>query len=335
MILYLYYVIIGDYMENKMSLPLIMAPLAGITDSVCRRIVKSFGADITYSEMISSRGLWYKDKKTKELLYFEKEETPIVIQLFGNEPDIMAYAAKEIEQYNPQGIDINMGCPMPKIVNNGDGCALMKDISLAAKVCEAVAKATKLPVSVKFRSGWDEETLNAVEFAKAMEQSGASLLTVHGRTRVQQYSGKADLSVTSSVKNAVSIPVYHSGDVVDGASALSIAKETGCDGLMIGRGALGSPWIFKEIKAAFEGKEYISPNWKERIDMALKHAKMLCEYKGDLGGIRESRKFSAWYVKGLKGSARLRNDVTKATSYAQLEELFNEYILSLKDGEEQ
>ncbi len=316
-----------------MSLPLVMAPLAGITDSVCRRIVKAHGADITYSEMISSRGLWYKDKKTKELLYFEKEETPIIIQLFGNEPEIMAYAAKEIMQYNPQGIDINMGCPMPKIVNNGDGCALMKDISLASNVCYAVAKAVDVPVSVKFRSGWDEENINAVEFAKAMEQSGAKMLAVHGRTRVQQYSGKADLSITAAVKNAVNIPVYHSGDVIDGKTALCIANTTGCDGLMIGRGALGNPWIFNEIKAAFEGKEFASPDWKQRIDMALNHAKMLCEYKGELAGIRESRKFSAWYVKGLKGSARLRNDVTKATSYKELEELFNEYITNLKDGE--
>ena len=310
-----------------------MAPMAGITDSVCRRIVKEYGADITYSEMVSSRGLWYKDKKTKELLHIEKEETPVIIQLFGNEPEIMAYAAKEIMQYNPQGIDINMGCPMPKIVNNGDGCALMKDISLASKVCYAVAKAVDIPVSVKFRSGWDEEHLNAVEFAKAMEQSGAKILAVHGRTRVQQYSGKADLSVTAAVKNAVTIPVYHSGDVVDGPSALRIAKETGCDGLMIGRGALGNPWIFGEIKAAFEGNEYIAPTPEQRIALALKHAKMLCTYKGELAGIRESRKFSAWYVKGLKGSARLRNEVTKAISYAQLEELFNEYTTNSKDGE--
>ena len=329
----MYYVIIGDYMENKSSPPLIMAPLAGITDSVCRRIVKEFGADITFSEMISSRGLWYKDKKTKELLYFEKEETPIVIQLFGNEPEIMAYAAKEVLQYNPQGIDINMGCPMPKIVNNGDGCALMKNIDLASRVCEAVAKAVDIPVSVKFRSGWDEENINAVEFARAMEQSGAASLTVHGRTRVQQYSGKADISVTAAVKNAVNIPVYHSGDITDGESALKVVNSTGCDGLMIGRGALGNPWIFREIKAAFSGEEYIAPDLYERIEMAKRHAKILCEYKGDFGGIRESRKFSAWYVKGLKGSARLRNDVTKATSYMQLEELFNEYITGLKDGE--
>ncbi len=316
-----------------MSLPLIMAPLAGITDSVFRRIVKSYGADITFSEMISSRGLWYKDKKTKELLYFQNDETPLVVQIFGNEPDIMAYAAKEVLQYGPQGIDINMGCPMPKIVNNGDGCALMKNVSLAAKVCYAVAKASDVPVSVKFRSGWDEDSKNYIEFAKAMEQSGASALTVHGRTRAQQYSGKADISVTAAVKNAVSIPVYHSGDIINSASAFDIAEKTGCDGLMIGRGALGNPWIFSEIKSAFEGKSFNPPGWRERIDTALYHARLICEYKGEAAGIRESRKFSAWYVKGLKGSARLRNDVTKATSYNQLEELFSEYINNVKDGE--
>ncbi len=320
-------------MENITPLPLIMAPLAGITDSVFRRIVKSFGADVTYSEMISSRGLYYKDKKTKELLYFEKEETPIIIQLFGNQPDIMAYAAEEIAQYRPQGLNINMGCPMPKIVNNGDGCALMKNISLASKVCYAVAKATNLPVSVKFRSGWGSDSINAVEFARAMEQSGASSLTVHGRTREQQYSGKADISITEAVKNAVKIPVYHSGDITDVESAANIARLTGCDGLMIGRGALGNPWLFSQIKSAYEGKEIIFPSPDEKIKMALLHAKMLCDYKGEQGGIRESRKFSAWYAKGLKGSARLRNDVTKAVSYEQLERLFCEYLNNVKDGE--
>jgi len=316
------------------DMPLSMAPLAGITDSVFRRLVKEQGADITYSEMVSSRGLFYKDTKSKELLFHTPEETPFVIQIFGNDPDIMAYAAKTVAEYNPVAIDINMGCPMPKVVNNGDGAALMKDISLAAKVCEATANATNIPVSVKFRSGWDNESINAVEFGKAMEQSGAKFLTVHGRTRNQQFSGKADTSIVRAVKDAVNIPVTVSGDVVDGKSALDIASKTNCDGLMIGRGALGNPWIFAQIKAFAMGEDYVMPTPMEKIEMALRHAKMLCEYKGERVGIKESRKFSAWYVKGLHGSAKLRNDATKANSLSELEELFNQYIISEKDGAE-
>lgn len=316
------------------DLPLSMAPLAGITDSVFRRLVKEQGADITYSEMVSSRGLFYKDKKSKELLSHTPEEDPFVIQIFGNQPDIMAYAAKTVAEYNPIAIDINMGCPMPKVVNNGDGAALMKDITLAAKVCEAVAKATDIPVSVKFRSGWDDESMNAVEFGKAMEQSGAKYLTVHGRTRNQQFSGKANPDIVRAVKDAVNIPVTLSGDVADGKSAYELASKTNCDGIMIGRGALGNPWVFAQIKAFARGEEFVMPSPEEKIKMALRHAKMLCEYKGEYVGIKESRKFSAWYVKGLHDSARLRNEVTNANTYNELEKLFKQYIISEKDGAE-
>ena len=319
-------------MEKYAKLPLIMAPLAGITDSVFRRIVKEYGADITYSEMVSSRGIYYNDAKSKELMLYTPEETPFVIQLFGNEPEIMAYAAKEAALFSPSGIDINMGCPMPKVVNNGDGCALMKDICLAAKVCESVAKAVDIPVSVKFRSGWDDEHIIAPEFAKAMENSGAKSLTVHGRTRQQHFSGKADLNVCRAVKDAVKIPVYLSGDITDAKYAKTAADYTLCDGLMIGRGALGNPWIFKEIKASFSGEEFTPPDIFQRIEMALRHAKMLCEYKGETVGIKESRKFSAWYVKGLKGSAKLRNDVTRACTYIELKDIFDRYIESEKGG---
>ncbi len=319
-------------MEEYAKLPLIMAPLAGITDSVFRCIVKEYGADVTYSEMVSSRGIYYNDAKSKELMMYEVKELPFVIQLFGNDPEIMAYAAKEAALFSPSGIDINMGCPMPKVVNNGDGCALMKDISLAAKVCESVVKAVDIPVSVKFRSGWDENTINAPEFAKAMENSGAKSLTIHGRTRSQHFSGKADLDICRAVKSAVSIPVTVSGDIVDVQSAKRTADYTGCDGLMIGRGALGNPWIFTEIKSAFNGEDFTFPDACDKINMALRHARMLCDYKGETVGIKESRKFSAWYVKGLKGSAKLRNDVTRASSYGELKEIFDRYTETLKDG---
>lgn len=307
---------------QKFSRPILaMAPMAGITDSVCRQIVKLFGAEITYTEMISSRGIFYKDEKTGNLLSFEENERPIIVQLFGNSPEIMAYAAACIEPMGFNGIDINMGCPTPKIAGNGDGCALMRDIDLAGRICTAVANAVKLPVSVKFRKGWDEKSLNGVEFAKAMQNCGASSITVHARTGRQQFTGAADTEYAALVKQAVSIPVTVSGDIFCGADALKVYEMTKCDGLMIGRGALGNPWIFKEIRAVFDGIPFSGVTAKERIDMALFHARALCGYKGERMGILESRKFSSWYLKGIKNAAKLRNRINEVNSLSALEKL--------------
>ncbi len=305
--------------------PLHMAPMAGITDSVTRNIVRACGADVVYSEMVSSRGIYYKDKKTHTLMRFDDRERPIHIQIFGNDPDTMAYAAKVCAEYQPDWININMGCPMTKIAGNGDGGALMKDPLLAARVCQAVANATDIPVSVKFRSGWDHEHINAPTFARMMEESGAQELTIHARTVRQQYSGRADLAVAKAVVDAVNVPVIISGDIRDYESALA-ATETGAAGLMIGRATLGDPWIFRRIKDQAAGREPEKIDTDRRLTAALLHAKRLCQLKGERTGMCESRKFSAWYIKGFSAAAILRDAVCRVTTYGQLEELLREYI---------
>ncbi len=305
--------------------PLHMAPMAGITDSVTRNIVRACGADVVYSEMVSSRGIFYKDKKTHTLMQFDDRERPIHIQIFGNDPDTMAYAAKVCAEYQPDWININMGCPMTKIAGNGDGGALMKDPMLAARICQAVARATDIPVSVKFRSGWDHEHINAPAFARMMEESGAQELTIHARTVKQQYSGKADLTIAKAVVDAVKIPVIISGDIRDYESALT-AAQTGASGLMIGRATLGDPWIFRRIKDQAAGREPENIDTDRRLTAALLHANRLCLLKGERTGMCESRKFSAWYIKGFSAAAILRDAVCRVTTYQQLEELLREHI---------
>ncbi len=305
--------------------PLHMAPMAGITDRVTRSIVRACGADVVYSEMVSSRGIFYKDKKTHTLMQFDGEERPIHIQIFGNDPDTMAYAAKVCAEYQPDWININMGCPMTKIAGNGDGGALMKNPLLAARVCQAVAQATDIPVSVKFRSGWDHEHINAPVFARMMVESGAQELTIHARTVKQQYSGKADLAVAKAVVDAVKIPVIISGDIRDYESART-AAQTGAAGLMIGRATLGDPWIFRRIKDQAAGREPEKIDADRRLMAALVHAKRLCQIKGERTGMCESRKFSAWYIKGFSAAALLRDAVCRVTTYDQLVELLREHI---------
>ena len=313
--------------------PLHMAPMAGITDSVTRQIVRSCGADIVYSEMVSSRGIFYKDKKTHTLMAFDACERPIHIQIFGNDPDVMAYAAKVCAEYEPDWININMGCPMTKIAGNGDGGALMKDPLLASRICEAVVRATDIPVSVKFRSGWDHEHINAPEFAKIMERSGAKELTVHARTVKQQYSGAADIEVVRAVVDAVDVPVIVSGDIRDYASA-KIAAQTGAAGLMIGRASLGDPWIFARIKDAASGRVPQVIDADRRLAAALLHAKRLCQLKGERTGMCESRKFSAWYIKGFAEAAVLRDAVCRVTTYEQLKDLLGRYLTRTVNEEE-
>lgn len=300
--------------------------MAGITDRAFRQICRENGADVLVTEMVSSRGIYYKDKKTKELLTFSDAEQPIGIQLFGNEPDIMAYAVKVAEEYSPKFIDVNMGCPMPKIVNNGDGSALMKNPILAGKVVEAMVKATDLPITVKFRAGYTAETINAVEFAKVMENSGASAITVHPRTREQLYTGKADHTVTAAVKEAVKIPVIANGDIFTPEDAKNVMENTKCDDIMIARGTYGNPFIFTQVKDYLETGTYKEITVEEKLKTALRQLELMCEFKPERQAVPEARKHMAWYLKGLYGGAKLKNKIFEAATKQDIAEILQGYF---------
>lgn len=305
---------------------ILLAPMAGVTDKAFRMIVKPFGPALMYTEMVSGKGLFYKSKKTADLLTADESEKPVAVQIFGHDADIMAEIANSALEYGAAVIDINMGCPAPKIVNNGDGCALMKSPETAAKVISAVCRAVDVPVTVKFRAGWDDKSINAVEFAKIAEQSGASAVTVHGRTREQFYSGTADLDIIKAVKAVVKIPVIGNGDIIDGGSAAHMLEYTGCDGIMVGRAAEGNPWIFKEISAYLkDGTVLPPPDLDERREVALKHLGLLVEFKGEHRGVLEGRKHMAWYFKGVSGGAVLRTALNKAQKYDEMCGLINEF----------
>lgn len=305
---------------------ILLAPMAGVTDKAFRMIVKPFGPALMYTEMVSGKGLFYKSKKTADLLTADESEKPVAVQIFGHDADIMAEIANSALEYGAAVIDINMGCPAPKIVNNGDGCALMKSPETAAKVISAVCRAVDVPVTVKFRAGWDDKSINAVEFAKIVEQSGASAVTVHGRTREQFYSGTADLDIIKAVKAAVKIPVIGNGDIIDGGSAAHMLEYTGCDGIMVGRAAEGNPWIFKVISAYLkDGTVIPPPDLDERREVALKHLGLLVEFKGEHRGVLEGRKHMAWYFKGVSGGAVLRTALNKAQKYDEMCGLINEF----------
>lgn len=311
-----------DELENKVFL----GPMAGVTDLTFRRICRSMGCGVTCSEMISAKGLYYKDKKTKDLMKTESGEKPYAIQIFGSEPEIMAEVAPLVEEAGADFLDINMGCPMPKIVNNGDGCALMKDPKRAGEIVRAVSRAVKIPVTVKIRKGWEEE--NAPEMAKILEDAGAAMIAVHGRTREEFYSGKADWRVIERVKNAVTIPVIGNGDIFSAEDAKRMSDETGCDGVMVARGAEGNPFIFRQIDEMRKtGKVTYFPTDKDKLEMALKHTRMLVEDKGEVRGIKEARKHIAWYIKGMRDSAQMKNRVFKAVTLAEIDELF-QYAMS-------
>lgn len=310
----------NNFYENKIFL----APMAGVTDLAFRTVCKEYGADLVVSEMVSSRGLHYKDKKTNELLKTNEIESPLIVQLFGNEPDVMAESAKILASAGVQYLDINMGCPAPKIVKNGDGCSLMRDEILAGKVAEAVVKAVDVPVSVKFRAGWDKDSINAVSFAKIMESSGVSCVTVHGRTKDQFYSGTADYDIIRKVREAVKIPVVANGDVVDGQSATAILEKTGCNSIMIGRGALGNPFIFKEIKNHLNGNTTTSVLSSEKKKALLRHLELMEEYKDERVGVPEMRKHFAWYLKGIPHSGKLKISAFSAKTYKEMKNLANQ-----------
>ncbi len=300
----------------------VLAPMAGVTDLAFRRLCKEQGAGLLCMEMISAKAISYKNKNTRALMEIDPVEHPISMQLFGSEPELMAEVAKEIEEEPFDILDINMGCPVPKVVRNGEGSALMKNPKLVYEIVSAMVKAIDKPVTVKIRKGFDDSCINAVEIAKIIEEAGAAAVAVHGRTREQYYSGQADWDIIRQVKEAVSIPVIGNGDVTSPQKAEELVKQTGCDGIMIARGAQGNPWIFSEMITYEEtGTLPERPGKEEVRDMMLRHARLQLKYKGEFIGIREMRKHVAWYTKGLKGSAKLREEINRVESYQELEEL--------------
>jgi len=306
---------------------LILAPMAGVTDLPFRLLCKEQGAGLLCMEMVSAKAILYKNKNTEELLSIDPRENPVSLQLFGSDPVIMGEIAKQIEERPFDILDINMGCPVPKVVNNGDGSALMKNPVLAGKIIESTVKAIQKPVTVKIRKGFDDDHVNAVEMARIAQECGASAVAVHGRTREQFYSGKADWDIIRQVKEAVSIPVIGNGDILTANDVIRMGEQTGCDGFMIARGAEGNPWIFKQILQAFEtGAEPEKPEFPEVRDMILRHARMQIEFKGEYTAIREMRKHAAWYTAGYKNSSRLRARVCEVETYEELAALFDEVL---------
>lgn len=306
-----------------------LAPMAGVADRAFRELCMSYGAAYVISEMVSSKGLTMQDKKSKELLYLSDAERPAGAQIFGDDPEIMAKAALKAMEFSPDFIDINMGCPAPKIAGNGGGSALLKNPELIGKIVEKVVEVSPVPVTAKIRIGWDENSINAVEIAKRIEAAGADAITVHGRTKVQMYAPPVSLDEISRVKKAVSIPVIGNGDIVDGKSAKRMLDETGCDFLMVGRGALGNPWIFQCINAYLNNEaEFIEPTLEEKMNVMLRHISTLCEYKGVRIGMREARKHAAWYIKGIRGAASFRQEIGKLSTMDELQSLADKVIAS-------
>ena len=310
-----------------LSNPYILAPMAGVTDLPFRLLCKEQGAGLLCMEMISAKAIQYNNKNTKALLEIHPEEEPVSLQLFGSDPEVISEVAKQIEELPFAILDINMGCPVPKIVRNGEGSALMNQPKLVYEIVKKTVKAIQKPVTVKIRKGFNDESINAVEIAKIIEDAGAAAVAVHGRTREQYYSGKADWDIIRQVKEAVSIPVIGNGDVTSGESALAMMRESGCDGVMIGRGAQGNPWIFSELQEYEKtGQMPARPSNVQLKEMMLRHARLQMQYKGDFLGIREMRKHVAWYTTGLPNSAKLRGEINAVESYEELCELLEEKL---------
>ena len=310
----------------ELSAPLALAPMAGITDLPFRLICRRLGCGMTVSEMVSAKGLLYKNVKTTEMLRIDDGERPTAIQLFGSVPAELAEAARMVEASGADMIDFNMGCPVPKIVNNGEGSALMKNPHLAHDILAAMVKAVKIPVTVKFRAGWDDNNRNAVEIARAVEAAGVSAVAVHGRTRQQFYEGKADWSIIADVKQAVKVPVFGNGDIFTVADGLRMLEQTGCDGLMIGRGADGNPWLFTALAAALRGEQLPQPpSLKERLAQAAEHLEMLIAYKNEVVAVKEMRRHISAYLKGMPHAAEFRGRFHKVDTQEQFSELLAEY----------
>lgn len=301
-----------------------LAPMAGITDKPFRTICRKFGAGMVYSEMISAKGLYYNDKKTASLMDMDGE-SPCAIQIFGSEPDIIAEIIPKVMEFRPDIIDINMGCPAPKIVNNGDGSALMKNPDLMGKIMRAASDVSPVPVTAKIRKGWDAD--NSLLCARILEDNGAAAVAVHGRTREEFYGGKADWSVISEIKNMLQIPVIGNGDIFTAEAAKRMFDETGCDAVMIARGAQGNPWIFKQIYELLNNGEVITiPSGKEKLKIVIEHMDALISEKGENRGVKEARKHIAWYIKGMKGASAIKTEIFKISDYAKMREILSEYI---------
>ena len=307
-----------------------LAPMAGVADQAFRLLCKDFGCAYTVGEMVSAKAISLGDKKSEQLMKIASHEHPTAIQIFGNEPETMAEAAKYALKFNPDIIDINMGCPAPKIIKNHSGSYLMKQPELSSEIIRAVKEAVSVPITVKFRTGWDSNSINCVEFAKMAEYSGADAITIHGRTKEQMYAPPVDLKLIAAVKNSVSIPVIGNGDIFTPEDAKRMYTETGCDFVMIGRGAFGRPWLFSQINELFVTGSYSDdPSPEKRMEIMMHHAESICQFYGEKHGMCEIRKHALWYTKGLKGSAKLRNEFSVVKSFDELR-LLAEKVISLK-----
>ena len=332
---------------NDIQIPhgLFLAPLAGVSDRVFRGLARRYGAEHTTSEMVSAKALCYEQRsrrpvtdarvRTAPLAAVMRDEAPMSVQLFGAEPDFLAEAARLLEcgeyrgacgEIPPAAIDVNMGCPMAKIVSNGEGAALMRDPKRAAEIVKAMTNAVRLPITVKIRAGWDKNSINAVEMAKRLEDAGAAMICVHGRTREQMYAPRADWGIIRAVKDAVSVPVVGNGDIFCADDALRMIRETRCDGVMIARGAQGNPWIFDEIRCAMEGISYTPPSISDRLSVALEHAEALVKLRGERVGLPDSRKHMAWYLHGVRGAAAARDEIMHAQSLDELRMIFDQLV---------
>jgi len=310
-------------LKNKVFL----SPMAGVTDLPFRLICKEQDCGMLYTEMINAKALCYDDENTKKMLKMEEEEHPVAVQIFGSDPEFMGRAAQIMNQYSNEILDINMGCPAPKVVKNGDGSALMKNPKLAEQVLKAVVKNSEKPVTLKIRKGWDDSSINAVEIAKMAESCGVSALAIHGRTREQYYSGKADWDIIAKIKDSIGIPVIGNGDVFSVEDAKRMLEQTNCDAIMIGRGSQGNPWIFKRINHYIQTGEILpEPTLEEKINTAKKHLKLAVEEHGEYVAVREMRKHIAWYLKGLRNSARVRDEINKIEKYDEVVSKLDNYM---------
>lgn len=305
---------------------LCLGPMAGVSDLPFRHLCKEMGASLLVTEMVSAKAIYFKNKNTRSLMKTDKYEHPISLQLFGSDPDIIADMAASIEDGDFDIFDFNMGCPVPKIVNNGEGCALMKNPKLVEEILSKLVKSVKKPVTLKIRRGFDSESINAVDIAKIAENAGVSAVAVHGRTREQYYLGKADWDIIKDVKSAVNIPVIGNGDVADGESAKRMYEYTGCDGIMVARAARGNPWIFREIREYLTGYTVKKPSKEEVIEMILRHCRLQMEYDDEIMAVRKMRKHVAWYTHGMKNSSALRDRVNHVERYDEIEELLRSIV---------